>query len=148
MTSRESREQALKLVYQQCFSPELTTEEIAALNMDADDTRSDKFSISLAEKVKENLEELDGIIASKLVRWTIDRLPKLTLCILRLAVAEVLWFDKTPDSIVANEAVEFTKKYVGEKEAGFVNGVIGSVIRDKEEKNEAVAETGETDTAE
>lgn len=139
----ESREQALKLVFQKHFSPELEVSEIAELNNMADDTVSDEYALQLANTVAENTEMLDGIISSKLVKWTIGRLPKMSVAILRLAVAEILFIDGTPDSVTANEAVELTKKYVGEKEAGFVNAVLGAVIGDKEsdtETEEAPAE--------
>lgn len=131
VSKSESREQALKLVFQKFFSPELAVEEIAELNNMADDTVSDDFAVRLANSVADNTEMLDGIISSKLVKWTISRLPRMSVCILRLAISEILFFDETPDSVVANEAVELTKKYVGEKEAGFVNGVLGAVITDK-----------------
>lgn len=131
----ESREQALKLVFQKFFSPELEIAEIAELNNMADDTVSDEFALKLAAAVSENSDMLDGIISSKLVKWTLARLPRMSVSILRLAVAEILFIDETPDSVTANEAVELTKKYVGEKEAGFVNAVIGAVINDKNSEN-------------
>ena len=131
MTRSESREQALKLIYQKLFNPEMTFSEIAGLNAQELDTKSDAYSLDLSQTVFENIQMLDGIISSKLKNWTISRLQKLTLCILRLSVAELEFFPETPCAVVANEAVELTKKFVGEKEAGFVNAVLGSVINDK-----------------
>jgi len=132
MTMSESREQALRIVFQKMFSPELSVEEIAELNFLADDTETNEFASALANSTTDNLGVIDAVISSKLVNWTLERLPKVSLSILRLAVAELLFYGKTADGVVANEAVEFAKKYLTPKEAGFINGVLGAVIRDKE----------------
>ena len=58
-------------------------------------------------------------------------MPKVTLCILRLAVTEILLTEATPDSVAANEAVELAKKYATPDDAQFINGILGAVIRGK-----------------
>ena len=81
-----------------------------------------------------HMEEIDGKITPKLKGWTIDRLPRVSLTILRLAVAEMNNGGEKEDemeSIIINEAVELAKKYGDEDEYQFVNGVLGNIVREK-----------------
>lgn len=152
MTRNESRDQALKIVFQHHFNSTLSAQEIAALNNEADDIETDEFALNLSQNVIDHKEEIDGIISSKLVRWTMERLPLVSVAILRLGVAEILYGTGVPDAVIANEAVDFAKKYIGTKEASFINGVLGSVIKDKNPDaalpaTEEAAEETETETA-
>ena len=79
-------------------------------------------------------EEIDAVISSKLKKgWSIRRLSKPSLAILRLAVYEINYLENIPDGVAVNEAVELAKKYTID-ESGFINGILGSVIREKEGK--------------
>ena len=76
--------------------------------------------------------ELDAILRKHLKRWRLERLTVLDRAILRLAAAEILYFDDVPPKVSINEAVEVAKKY-GDDEAGkFVNGVLDSIFREAE----------------
>jgi N utilization substance protein B len=83
--------------------------------------------------LREHLEEIDAIIASASEKWTISRMNAVDLAILRLAGAEILFLDDISDSISANEAVIMAKRYGTEKSPAFINGIIGSIVRNKEE---------------
>ena len=154
MEKMQSREQALRLVFQQSFSPELSVEEIARLNLDADDVKSSAYAIKLANATKDNADNIDKIISDKLVKWTIERLPKVNLAILRLAVAETVFVDDgTHTGVIINAAVDFAKTYYDDEKAGFINGVLRAVAKDNEagaydEMKKAAAETaaGVTET--
>ena len=77
-----------------------------------------------------NLEdEIDSIIEANLKDWTISRLPKVSLAVLRLAVAEIKYVDEVPDGVAVNEAVELAKKYGTTVDASFINGVLGAVAK-------------------
>ena len=60
-----------------------------------------------------------------------ERLSRTTLAILRCAVCEILYLDDVPDSAAVNEAVELGKRYDTEQAASFINGVLGSFLRDQ-----------------
>ncbi|MDL2252981.1 transcription antitermination factor NusB [Ruminococcaceae bacterium OttesenSCG-928-I18] len=82
----------------------------------------------------EHLEQIDSLILPKLKSWTLERLPKVSLTILRLATAELLFGGedgKEMDSIVINEAVELAKKYGDGEDYQFINGVLGSIVREQ-----------------
>ena len=82
--------------------------------------------------IEENKEKINGIIEPKLKKWTIDRLSKVDISVLQLAVYEIWYMDSIPLKVTANEAVQLAKKYGGSESGSFINGVIGSVIKEKE----------------
>jgi transcription antitermination protein NusB len=89
-------------------------------------------AISLAWQYK---EEVDKIITELAVGWKLDRIARIDLAILRLSIVELLiGFEDPPanDPIVINEAVVLAKKYSTEDSGKFVNGILASVVRDKE----------------
>ncbi|MBQ9945661.1 MAG: transcription antitermination factor NusB [Clostridia bacterium] len=131
MTRSEAREQAFVLVFEKIFNPELSVEDMKAIAQDSELFSLDPYAEKLIGAVCDNTETTDEIIASHLRKWTLQRIPKVSLALLRLAVTEILYFDDVPDSVCANEAVELAKKYAGEEDASFINGVLGSVIRGK-----------------
>ena len=61
--------------------------------------------------------------------WKTNRLPKVNLAILRLAIYEIKYVDDVPASVAINEAVELAKKYSGEGDYSFINGILGSVAK-------------------
>lgn len=132
MTRSEAREQAFILVFEKIFNPELTVGDIKKMTEESELFELDGFAEKLFNAACENVEKTDGIISANLRKWTLQRIPKVSLALLRLAVTEILFFDDVPDSVSANEAVELAKKYAGEEDASFINGVLGSVIRGKE----------------
>lgn len=131
MTRSEAREQAFILVFEKIFNPELSLQDMKAFAEESELFTTDKFAEKLVLCVFDNCEAIDETIKSYLKGWTIGRIPKVALALLRLAVAEIMYFENVPDKVSANEAVELAKKYAGEKDVPFINGVLGSVIRGK-----------------
>ncbi|MBR3767106.1 MAG: transcription antitermination factor NusB [Clostridia bacterium] len=131
MTRSEAREQAFILIFEKIFNPELSVDDIKAIAEESELFVLDEFSEKLFISVCENQEKADEVISSHLRKWTLQRIPKVSLALLRLAVVEILFFEDVPDSVCANEAVELAKKYGGDDDASFINGVLGSVIRGK-----------------
>lgn len=84
--------------------------------------------------VSENLEEIDNNINDSCVGWSVSRIAKVELAILRLAVYEILFREDIPDAVAINEAVELAKKYSSEKSPSFINGVLGKIAKQKEVK--------------
>jgi len=71
-------------------------------------------------------EELDKIISENLVGWSIERISKVSVAAMRLALFEMIYGDDVPLKVAINEAVEIAKKYDGEQCASFVNGALAS----------------------
>lgn len=132
MTRSEAREQAFILVFEKIFSPELSVEDMKNVAEETELFILDAFAEKLLISVCENIEKTDELISANLRKWSIGRIPKVSLALLRMAVTEIIYFDDVPDGVSANEAVELAKKYGSEEDASFINGVLGSVIRGKE----------------
>lgn len=77
-------------------------------------------------------EEIDKKIQENCVNWSISRMPKTDLAILRIAVAEML-YGSTPKSVAINEAVELSKEYSDEKSPSYINGILGAIAKDIKE---------------
>ncbi len=90
-----------------------------------------------------HLSEIDEMIEAKSKGWTIDRIAKAELTVLRLAVYEILYVDDVPDRVAINEAVELSKVYCADKASGFVNGILASVVREKPADAEEEKKNGE-----
>ena len=88
------------------------------------------FSDQLYEGVHAHTEEIDGVIESHAKDWSIGRIAKVDLSILRIAVYELLYESGIPEGATVNEAVELAKLFGGEKSAGFVNGILGAIIKE------------------
>lgn len=84
----------------------------------------------LAAGVDEHREELDDIIAAHAKGWTVDRIAPLDMNVMRAALYEMEFMD-TPAEVAINEAVELAKEYCGAEAPGFVNGILGAVVRER-----------------
>ena len=78
------------------------------------------------------IPEIDAKIEAHSEKWSIDRMGKVELSILRLAVYELLYDDSIPEKVAINEAVELAKKYGQDNAGSFVNGILSGVIKEKE----------------
>lgn len=83
----------------------------------------------LIKPILDNLDEIDKLIIKLAPEWPIDKLNKVDLAILRLAIFELNYEKKAPVKVIIDEAVELAKKFGTEKTSKFVNGVLGSIIK-------------------
>lgn len=88
-----------------------------------------KFAIELIKNVLENLGEVDNIISGHARNWPIDQIAVVDLNILRMAISEIIWGSDAPAGAVINEAIELSKVFGSDGTPGFVNGVLGSFMK-------------------
>lgn len=136
MTRREARELAFVLLFEKSFTDE-PVREILQNAGEARDVEGDVFAVSLAEGAQEHMETIDGAISRHSHKWTKERISRVALSIMRLAVYEMLFLPDIPVSVSINEAVELAKKYGGEEDSTFINGVLGGVSREMPEGDPA-----------
>lgn len=86
------------------------------------------YTVSIAEKYKENSKEVDGQIQKFAKGWNIDRLVKIDKDILRIAIVELLYVQDAPTKVVVDEALELAKKYSTDESSSFINGILAKVI--------------------
>ncbi|HAB01060.1 MAG TPA: transcription antitermination factor NusB [Ruminococcaceae bacterium] len=130
MTRREEREQAFILTFEKMFTDE-SLAQIVEKAMQVRDVEIGPYALKAADGVIEQRDALDGVVEKYLKRWSKKRISKVSLCVLRLAIYELLNEKDIPQAAVINEAVDLTKKYSTQEDAAFVNGVLGSFVKDE-----------------
>ena len=128
LTRRKGRETAFLLLFEKTFTDEAMS-EIVEKAQDARDLQPDEFAMHLADSVAEKIPELDPIFEPALHNWSKERLSRVALTVLRIAVFEMRFEPDTPDSVAINEAVEIAKKYGGSEDGQFINGVLGTLAK-------------------
>lgn len=130
MTRRQSREQAFILLFEKSFRNDESIADIISSAIEAEMLKEDEFSFMITSKAEENIDSVDELIMKFSNGWTISRIPKVSLAIMRVAVTEMLYIESVPVNVSINEAVELSKIYGGEKDSSFINGILGSISRD------------------
>lgn len=82
----------------------------------------------LTQGVTNHLDDLDGLITEAAPEWPRDQIAKIDICILRLAAYE-LGQTTTPQKVIIDEAVELAKEFGGDTSSKFVNGVLGTLVK-------------------
>nr|WP_316613738.1 transcription antitermination factor NusB [uncultured Ruminococcus sp.] len=125
----KKREQAFLLCFESLFS-DADIDELADNAGDARDEFLSDYAIDCAKGIKEHQEEIDEKISSNLkAGWKINRISKVSLAIMRVAVYEMLYLEDIPVSVSINEAVELSKKYTVKDDTAFINGALGAVAK-------------------
>ena len=132
MKRKRSSEIAMELLFSMEISKNSYEETIECF---VEDYERDLKTIDLEyikevmKSVVDHKEEIDEIIKNSLINWTIDRVSKVNLTIVRLAIAEMLYIDDVPEVVAINEAIELTKKYSDDKSVSFVNGALDKAFK-------------------
>lgn len=130
MTRRQMRENCFILLFERAFT-EYTTEELFALAAECDEVELNNTVRQYYTEITERLSEIDEIIARNLKNWSMDRISKVSLSLMRLAVYELCVLQEVDPAIAINEAVEIAKTYSTQEDANYINGVLGAVVREK-----------------
>ena len=132
MTQRRlAREAALETMYRLDLvgdEPDDVIEEI--LNRRNPSEEAEGYLRLLIQTVRNNSDEVDSTLRRHLRRWRLERLRVLDRSLLRLACAEMLYFDDVPPKVTINEAVDIAKKFGDDDSGRFVNGVLDSVYKE------------------
>ena len=123
-----AREAAMQLIFEQIFGGEGETEALVDLIDYVPSDNDHQYIDMVVAGVKEHAADIDAEISACLRGWTIARLSRVDLAILRLSVFEMT-YASLPAAVSINEAVELTRKYSSESSCSFVNGVLGTISR-------------------
>ncbi|ACB85276.1 transcription antitermination factor NusB [Natranaerobius thermophilus] len=131
MSRRTAREASMKLVFQMAFNDdhvdEVGAEDILAQAKEELNYNNYQYIETVVSRTESNLQKIDEYIEKFSENWKIDRLSKVDLSILRLAISEILFFDDIPTRVSINEAVELAKKFSTDKASGYINGILDQV---------------------
>lgn len=131
MNRIQQREQAFFLLFQNLFKLSIEEEDNSIELYSENVEQVGEYAIELYHGVLENKDAIDEVITKYSTNWKINRIPKVNLSILRLAIYEMMFVDDVPDSVAINEAVELCKKYSTKEDSSFVNGILGAYSRSK-----------------
>lgn len=78
---------------------------------------------------KESMAEITALIKNNLKNWEYERIPKINIAILHISIIEIIYLKKFSPSIIINEAVILSKKFLGDESYKFINGILGKVSK-------------------
>ena len=144
MTRGNARELAIHLIYGRTFTGE-EPEQVVSIRLDKEyyDKLSEENEVysdrpsraqlryidSVVSGVANREEDLNAQISKFSIGWNINRISTLARCILQLAIYEILYVEDVPTGVAVSEAVRIAKKYDGDDTGSFVNGILGSFVR-------------------
>ena len=128
MTRKDERQQAFAIIFEKSFKEDSALDIINDAR-EANAYKDSEYCSIVINGVFDNIEVIDGLISANLKDWTLDRISRVALSILRLAVYELKFMDEIPVGASINEAVELTKKFSTVEDSSFVNGVLGSIAK-------------------
>lgn len=132
MSRRELREQIFKFIFRVEFNDRDEMPEQERFFFEDDELMADeKDAAYISQKgnhIIEKLDEIDAMINKQAKGWTTQRMGKVDLTILRLAVYEIAFDEDVPAGVAINEAVELAKRFGQEESSGFVNGVLAKFV--------------------
>lgn len=122
MKRTEMRELAFKTIYSRFFNP--TEDDV----LEGADKNTLVFVGKILSNFAKHYNEINTLISTNLKGYTIERLYKIDLAIIILAVIEVNYVKETPKQVVINEAVELAKKFSTDKSPKFINGILADIL--------------------
>lgn len=132
---------ALQTLYEQdfrqdCGDTSLSLDEVLTRNIDrySETVEDKKFIEQLVKGVDEHHKELDALLQPLAPEWPIEQIARMDRVVLRMGAYELIYAkDTVPAKVAINEAVELAKAFGGDNSSKFINGVLGSLLRQNEE---------------
>ena len=146
MTRSNAREIAMHFVFEvacsdvkadqlleQGLDPEAFADrgQVETLYAEYPDEEAKTYIVSLVRGVADHGAELDGYIARHAKGWKFSRIDRVASAIMRVTMYEILYMPDVPNKVAINEAVEISKKYVDDDVVRFINGILGSFVREE-----------------
>lgn len=137
MTRSEVRDSAFKLVFEQLLRSD-DIEELYGIAEEIEEITVNDEVKAIVDGTLAHSAELDGIIESYSKSRRLARISKLNHAVLRIAIYECLYDDKTPDNAAISEAIKLAGTYAYREDVNFINGVLGAFSRDRARNSENV----------
>jgi len=130
-----ARELCMKILYEMYMNKKYDRDILASyIEEEGEKLESQKeYVTTVVTSFLDNKEKVDSVLEQYAIGWHVDRMAKVDLAILRLAMTEILFIEDIPYNVSINEALELSKKYSTEESSPFINGILGKMV-DKEEK--------------
>ncbi len=130
MGRKLAREETMKILFQMEMNKNFS-DELIELYLQENNFANDEleYITNAVNTIRDNLKEIDNKIKDNIKGWKLDRLAKVDLSVLRIAVYEIGYRDDIPIEVSINEAIEICKKYSTDESSKFINGVLGNYVR-------------------
>lgn len=132
MTRNEAREILMQILYEMDTAKSMNRDTAEKLAHERLAGHHKERGAKLLTDIIDHLEELDDMINKNSRSWKTNRMPKVDLAIMRLALGEINFADDIPAAVSINEAIELAKKFSIEKSSKFIHGVLGSIVNSNE----------------
>lgn len=138
---RESRELALQILYAKDAGRQGLRDTLRGFREGVEtDQRTREFAEALVLGVEEHLETIDAAIKARSKNWSLSRMPKVDLNVMRLAAFELFYRPDIPKKVSINEAIEIAKKYGDKESPSFVNGILDELEACPKDEEQGTAE--------
>ena len=134
MARKSARSAAVQMVFENMLGGEGGEETLRGLIEFAPEEDDQAYIDALLAGVEEHAEELDATIEKCLKGWTLDRIAKVDLAVLRVAAYEMCFAREAPDAVIINEAVALAQRFDSPTAAKFVNGVLSTLLSERDGK--------------
>ena len=127
------RELAFKLVYEIEIQKQSSEEglDIFVENNEITDKSVIEYLKDIKDGIEKNTDEINSLIVRNLKdNWSLNRISKINLSLIKLAIYEMI-YKELPYKVAINEVVELAKKYADESAPVFINGILASVVKEK-----------------
>ncbi len=128
MTRHQIREAVFLLIFEKMFSQD-SAEQIIETAKEFELFELNNEAISMFNEICEKQEEIDEVIKANLKNWKIERISKISLAVLRLAVYEMKIVSKLTPDIIISEAVNITQTFAFKDDVSFVNGILANIAK-------------------
>jgi N utilization substance protein B len=132
MNRRKSREIATRLIFEMAINKESCMDIIENFRENTEEKIEDidfEYVIKVLRGVSENETYINETISKYLVKWKLERLPRMNLAILKMAAYEILFEEEIPNKVTVNEAIELAKQYGDDNAPSFINGVLNNLMK-------------------
>ena len=133
MTRKEARDFMMKVCFQMESSGSFDVDHEKIYLKKQDLSGQKDYCKELFSLICNKKEEIDQNISEFSKKWSISRMPKTDLAVLRVATAEILYMDSVPDSVAINEAVEMSKVYGEDESSSYVNAILAQIKKVKDQ---------------
>jgi N utilization substance protein B len=131
MTARsKARKRALDVLFE-CEVRGLPLGQTLDERVIAADPPVNEYTVRLIRGIAEQQGRIDDLLATYAQGWSLDRMPAVDRNALRIGVYEILYVDEVPDAVAVSEAMGLVRDLSTDESPGFVNGVLGNIVRNK-----------------
>ena len=126
----KSRKRALDILFE-CDVRDVMPVELLEERIVRDDPPVNPYTAELVRGVAAHIGRIDELLTTYAEGWTLDRMPGVDRNALRIGIYEILWVEDTPDAVAVSEALNLVRELSTDESPGFVNGVLGSIVKNK-----------------